>query len=1069
MALLQGTVSVVETGRKVAGLTATFLRTDDGNKSLRLGSVATDSEGRFQLEIDVTDGGWDLVLVLTVEGSKRIELYRDPEPRRDAGPVETWTIHLPAAALAAAGVLAPTRSIASELPALGSILARAGADAAYEDELRTVVRTRLDPLRDEAAAVATQYRAELLLRGRGGAPPALTGSIAAEVRQRLAAGLTSAALRRPRRGFAVVTEAERAAIAAATGPDGRVPAAVIEPLLFGSVRDGARTAIDLLATVCRTPRAFDGGCPPAPPPESAPDPEAIQRDLAAAVWTELQRQRTGGSQRPAAADVWRSIDGLNVATGPADAPALHDFAALQLPFPDVWRDQLDDEAIDAAAQLHDELERLGGRPRPAPGATKLDHLRSESTFLVRSSPRVMAGRKATAIASPLLSGVWDEPAGLPDPLDNRGQQWVQNLLAELERKLNEPYVFTVYGADDTGAAINFGVIATYRQRWRPINYQAGRLVETITLAPREERTYSRKVTTAAKRRVDTKQKWKALQRSEETVTQRAVRDIVATAEHRTGLEASGSYGALSGSISIDDARTSSDTRQNFREAVRKASSEYETDRSVDIAFEANEDVVSERTGKLTNPNDELAVTYLFYQLQRRYHVSERLHRVTPVILVAQPVPKPNQISITWILQHDWILRRVLIDDSFRSALDAVNTSLVGDEAAVAQLRLTLDQQRATVQTLRESLASSHKESALLFTALQRLTYANADLDEAGNPNPSSDLVERLIEWLRGAGLTAEQKRVRRQTAEAALERSEVRERALAEELQRELAGLGAATAQWASASRALLDKTVEVQRLRLHLKQNILYYMQAIWDHEPPDQRYFRLHQVPVPVITGQLQYTIEDDPLLPPLPPYWSRPVVVRADLEATVTAQTIPLGEVADLDQPLGYKGNYAIFPLREASLVGRFMMLPYVDRHAGAHDPDHLANLTRADLEAYVCCAREHLSPAEYEAIRPGLVEAHRRVLADPRPLEEEIAVPTDALFIEALPAERPLLEDYKLRHRAADVDKVEAEASRVRLDNLRRGSRILAGDLSDPDIDKKTLIEGASIGVVVPGDE
>lgn len=81
MALLQGTVSVVETGRKVAGLTATFLRTDGGSKSLRLGSVATDSEGRFQLEIDVIDGGWDLVLVLSVEGAKRVELYRQLRAR----------------------------------------------------------------------------------------------------------------------------------------------------------------------------------------------------------------------------------------------------------------------------------------------------------------------------------------------------------------------------------------------------------------------------------------------------------------------------------------------------------------------------------------------------------------------------------------------------------------------------------------------------------------------------------------------------------------------------------------------------------------------------------------------------------------------------------------------------------------------------------------------------------------------------------------------------------------------------------------------------------------------------
>ena len=146
----------------------------------------------------------------------------------------------------------------------------------------------------------------------------------------------------------------------------------------------------------------------------------------------------------------------------------------------------------------------------------------------------------------------------------------------------------------------------------------------------------------------------------------------------------------------------------------------------------------------------------------------------------------------------------------------------------------------------------------------------------------------------------------------------------------------------------------------------------------------------------------------------------------------------------------------------------MLPYVDRHAGAHDPDHLGNLTRAELEQYDRCAAANLPATEYAAIRDGMIEAHRRLVTDPRPLEETVVVPTDALFIEALPADRPLLEDYKLRNRAAEAGKAEAEAARVRLDNLRRGARILAGDLADPDIDRKTVVEGIPASVVIPGD-
>jgi hypothetical protein len=332
----------------------------------------------------------------------------------------------------------------------------------------------------------------------------------------------------------------------------------------------------------------------------------------------------------------------------------------------------------------------------------------------------------------------------------------------------------------------------------------------------------------------------------------------------------------------------------------------------------------------------------------------------------------------------------------------------------------------------------------------------------------TEAMEKVIGWLTG-GEDDDARRARLEAAREALDRSETNERAIAEQLQREATTLSVTTDKWAAASRALLDKTVEVQRLRLHIKQNILYYMQAIWDHEPPDQRYFRLHQVKVPVVDGTLRYRLVEDDAAPPLPPHWTTPLVVRADIEPTLTGATVPLGEVADLDRPLGYRGNYAIFPMREPNLITRYMMVPYVDSAGGAHDPDHLANLTRSELEEYFCCLRQHLPPDELAAIKPGLDEAHRRVLTDPRPLEEIIVVPTDALFIEALPADRPILEDFQLRHRAADAAKAEAEAAKARLENLRRGARILAGELADPDIEKTTIIQGAPGGIVVPGDE
>lgn len=1050
---------MLETGQPVVGVTVTVLAYGDAGAVTRMGSVATDANGRFRLELGEPKGTkltGDLSVQVIASAPKPTILYEDEKPRRHAGDVETWALRIPVQQLTAAGLLSPKKSVASDLPALGSVLARAVADTSYETERQNVVRAQLDPRRAPAAQLAEQVRRELLVRGRAGAPTPPVAPISERVRQSITRGLNQAKLARLRRGFAVVSEDERAALDAVTGPDGSLPASAVEPLLFGEVLDGPRSAVDLLASACRRPRTLEEACPPpVPPDQPTPLPPTVD-DLAAAVWAQLRPKEATSGQRGGADDLTHRIDGLRVTTGPADAPAIHDFSALHVPIEDVWVDLIDEGVASTAGQLFDEVDRLGGRPAANTGAL-LDHLRSEATFLIKYAPAVVQGASSRG---PYVRPIAD-PVGLPDPLSLEGTAWISALLAELERKLGEPYRFTVYGADETGTAINFGLITTYRQTWTPLNYQAGKLVETMTLAPREERSYTRKVTSTTKRRVETKQKARDVLRTEETRTQRAVRDIVETAELRTGLEASGSYGALSGSVKIDDAKTSSDTRQQFREAVIKSAREYEQDRSVDVSFEIGTEVTAENSGKISNPNDELAVTFLFYQLQRRYHVTEHLHRVTPVILVAQPVPKPNHINLTWILQHDWILRRVLLDPSFTPALDAVNSSLVGEEATVGQLRTDLEQQRGVVESLRQSLHASNVEVEALFRGL------SAAIVEAAEDEDDGGAWHAVVEWVRGGG-SEEANRARAETAREALERAEAKQRALAERLDREAERLSNVTDRWASATRALLDQTVEVQRLRLHLKQNILYYMQAIWDHEPADQRLLRLHDLPVPVIEGELSYRVVPPNSEPPLPPHWTSPVVIDAALHAKTTGDTVRLGELADLDRPLGYRGNYAVFPLRESHLIGRYLMVPYVDRHSGAHDPDHLANLTRAQLERYSCCLREILSPEEFDALRPGLEEAHRRILGDPRPLEEEIVVPTDALFIESLPADRPILEDFKLRHRAADAHKAEAESARAYLENLRRGARILAGNLNDPELDRRTLIQGIPAGVVVGDD-
>jgi hypothetical protein len=63
--------------------------------------------------------------------------------------------------------------------------------------------------------------------------------------------------------------------------------------------------------------------------------------------------------------------------------------------------------------------------------------------------------------------------------------------------------------------------------------------------------------------------------------------------------------------------------------------------------------------------------------------------------------------------------------------------------------------------------------------------------------------------------------------------------------------------------------------------------------------------------------------------------------------------------------------------------------------------------------------------------------------------------------------PLLEDFKMAHRAIDVLDAGENVREATLENIRRAARILQGDLSDPDVDAKYVIEGAGpVNIGVP---
>src|SRR4026209_66114 len=110
----------------------------------------------------------------------------------------------------------------------------------------------------------------------------------------------------------------------------------------------------------------------------------------------------------------------------------------------------------------------------------------------------------------------------PQTSSIEGASRLSHLLEELDRMLNEKYSFDVYKKD----TINFGIMVTYRQTWKPEKYQVGELVSTIPLAPNEIRRYTTRQVSKKSRAVKEVEDAMQSRRSESSDTSRVDAEIV---------------------------------------------------------------------------------------------------------------------------------------------------------------------------------------------------------------------------------------------------------------------------------------------------------------------------------------------------------------------------------------------------------------------------------------------------------------------------------------------------------------------------------------------------------------
>ena len=466
-----------------------------------------------------------------------------------------------------------------------------------------------------------------------------------------------------------------------------------------------------------------------------------------------------------------NIQSFEIEGGPADVTSYHDFYRLQIAFEHVWTELFDKEILNLGKQLYKEWVKLkdfsGDTPAYNPIRSiddlriLINEVRSMGESVAENDPRYAIVKIVWPDTTPeywasLNTSAQNKLYELALPLLPYAQRPVaatrlEKLLNELDDALSEKYKFDIFAPN----SINYGVLATYRQEWKPLNYQVGNLVSTIPLAPQEIRRYTKKLLVKKSRNVKEADNSLKIRKTDSSDTSRADREIVEKAFSKTSFnitanESFGKPGAFSinstQGLNQEGGKDSTQTKKDFRESILKCAQEYKEEHRMDIDTTESQESEETISNEIRNPNDEITVTYLFYELQRTYEISEMLHKLTPVILVANDVPAPHEIDESWIIRYSWILKRVALDDSFISAIDYLSKNFVGAETSLEILRINMERQAKIVEKIGEQIKSGNQSLSAIQSALDAATekYASSKATEG---NGTANLMRSISDPL----------------------------------------------------------------------------------------------------------------------------------------------------------------------------------------------------------------------------------------------------------------------------------------------------------------------------------
>ena len=495
----------------------------------------------------------------------------------------------------------------------------------------------------------------------------------------------------------------------------------------------------------------------------------------------------------------------------------------------------------------------------------------------------------------------------------------------------------------------------------------GKVAATLPLAPgQKNRVTVKRVSSLST--VEERQRESDLSSTEETSTSARTESEIA---RKTELKASYQYQSQAGATigvvnssntvaaSGDAARESASLKKSLREAARKTASELRSKAAFKVSTTAEESTEQETVIECANTNQEIPVTYVLFELERQYEVSEVLYSVTPVILMARRIPSRPELDDDWIIAHEPVLARYLLDH--HPQLQATLAEVVegpNDEISVQLLRSQVEVQRRVLDRLEDQLTT---------TLDRRQRARDAVIAKTKSTVADEGLIEGLLEGIFGGSDQQDERQAGIQAAERLLEFVEgdyadaVRKRQEAFALHQEL------VARLEEAVRVRLGNELRRDQLKVFIADHVLPIHQLIWAEESRDTRYYTLHNLPVLVprartagATFRSRATTDprDEDFLgmhievPGSGPVSDEILDVIMDMDGDPALdrfefEEATLSEVADPD-PLGSWGAAQILPLRKSNSLTTLMALHYLGEHLRIWDPDRHAN---EDIDRWV----------------------------------------------------------------------------------------------------------------------